>query len=115
MWWMAASTWTCSQCLELTSQRMPSACPFHPNLFERVECDAVPEHVRNPYTVMQEIHRVVAPGGYVHLVTRFAIHFTSIREIFDDSLSMVSKTSAAPWKLLPKDGAPARRQHCLSY
>ncbi|MDQ6664926.1 MAG: class I SAM-dependent methyltransferase [Acidobacteriota bacterium] len=45
--------------------------PFQSNVFQRVECDAVLEHVRNPERVMSEIHRVLTPGGYVHLVTPF--------------------------------------------
>lgn len=49
--------------------------PFRNDLFQRVECDAVLEHVRDPDRVMQEIRRVVAPGGYVHLVTPFCHPF----------------------------------------
>ena len=45
--------------------------PFPSNRFQRVECDAVLEHVLNPRRVMCEIRRVLAPGGYVHLVTPF--------------------------------------------
>lgn len=45
--------------------------PFPPDVFERVECDAVLEHVGNPEQVMKEIERVLAPGGYAHLVTPF--------------------------------------------
>jgi SAM-dependent methyltransferase len=45
--------------------------PFRPGIFQRVECDAVLEHVRDPAQVMCEIRRVLAPGGYVHLVTPF--------------------------------------------
>ena len=49
--------------------------PFASNVFARVECDAVLEHVRNPARAMEEIRRVVAPGGYVHLVTPFCHPF----------------------------------------
>jgi len=49
--------------------------PFPPNLFQRIECDAVLEHVRCPEQIMREIARVVAPGGYVHLVTPFCHPF----------------------------------------
>jgi SAM-dependent methyltransferase len=49
--------------------------PFPANLFQRVECDAVLEHVRRPEQVMAEIARVLAPGGYLHLVTPFCHPF----------------------------------------
>jgi SAM-dependent methyltransferase len=49
--------------------------PFAPSVFQRVECDAVLEHVRDPVRVMCEIRRVLAPGGYVHLVTPFCHPF----------------------------------------
>jgi len=47
------------------------ALPFPDGVFQRVECDAVLEHVRDPRRVMSEIRRVLAPGGYAHLVTPF--------------------------------------------
>jgi len=49
--------------------------PFPPGTFQRVECDAVLEHVRRPERVMEEITRVVAPAGYVHLVVPFCHPF----------------------------------------
>ncbi len=49
--------------------------PFPAGIFQRVECDAVLEHVRDPEKVMDEIRRVLAPGGYVHLVTPFCHPF----------------------------------------
>lgn len=49
--------------------------PFPSEMFQRVECDAVLEHVRNPRLVMGEIVRVLAPGGYAHLVTPFCHPF----------------------------------------
>jgi SAM-dependent methyltransferase len=45
--------------------------PFPDNLFQRVECDAVLEHVERPEQVAREIERVLRPGGYAHLVTPF--------------------------------------------
>jgi SAM-dependent methyltransferase len=49
--------------------------PFPSGIFQRVECDAVLEHVREPARVMSEISRVLAPGGYAHLVTPFCHPF----------------------------------------
>jgi SAM-dependent methyltransferase len=48
-----------------------AALPFPADTFQRVECDAVLEHVRDPRVVMDEIRRVLAPGGYAHIVTPF--------------------------------------------
>jgi SAM-dependent methyltransferase len=49
--------------------------PFRDGLFQRVECDAVLEHVKKPEKVMEEMRRVLAPGGYLHLVTPFCHPF----------------------------------------
>jgi SAM-dependent methyltransferase len=49
--------------------------PFPDGIFQRVECDAVLEHVRDPVQVMNEIRRVLAPGAYAHLVTPFCHPF----------------------------------------
>ena len=49
--------------------------PFPDGLFQRVECDAVLEHVAAPDRVMREIERVLQPGGYAHLVTPFCHPF----------------------------------------
>ena len=49
--------------------------PFRDAIFTRVECDAVLEHVRDPQRVMNEIVRVLAPGGHAHLVTPFCHPF----------------------------------------
>lgn len=49
--------------------------PFPDGIFQRVECDAVLEHVRDPIMAMREITRVTAGGGYVHVVTPFCHPF----------------------------------------
>jgi SAM-dependent methyltransferase len=49
--------------------------PFPSAIFQRVECDAVLEHVRSPQNVMAEMIRVLVPGGYMHLVTPFCHPF----------------------------------------
>lgn len=49
--------------------------PFPDDIFQRVECDAVLEHVYTPQRVMREIERVLAPGGFAHVVTPFCHPF----------------------------------------
>lgn len=49
--------------------------PFAPGVFQSIECDAVLEHVQNPGQVMKELTRVLARGGYLHLVTPFCHPF----------------------------------------
>ena len=49
--------------------------PFADAVFQRVECDAVLEHVCDPGRVTGELRRVLAPGGYLHLVTPFCHPF----------------------------------------
>jgi SAM-dependent methyltransferase len=49
--------------------------PFAAALFQRIECDAVLEHVHDPGRVVGELVRVLAPGGYLHLVTPFCHPF----------------------------------------
>jgi len=49
--------------------------PFSADLFQRIECDAVLVHVRNPAQVMSEIERVLKPGGFAHIVVPFCHPF----------------------------------------
>jgi SAM-dependent methyltransferase len=49
--------------------------PFRCSTFQRVECDAVIEHVERPDQVVREIERVLAPGGFAHIVAPFCHPF----------------------------------------
>jgi SAM-dependent methyltransferase len=41
--------------------------PFKHNTFDTVLCTQVLEHVRNPFSMMEEIGRILRPGGHVIL------------------------------------------------
>jgi SAM-dependent methyltransferase len=82
--------------------------PFPSGVFQRVECDAVLEHVRRPDAVMNEIRRVLAPGGYAHVVTPFCHPFheypKDYRRFSIDGLKEASyplEVVAAGWRTGP--------------
>lgn len=72
------------------------ALPFPDGTFRRVECDAVLEHVRDPELVVREIARVLAPGGWAHLVTPFCHPFheypKDYRRFSPDGLKLLCPT-----------------------
>jgi SAM-dependent methyltransferase len=47
------------------------ALPFAPGVVGAIECDAVLEHVRHADRAVAEMHRVLRPGGYLHVVVPF--------------------------------------------
>ncbi|MCZ2078909.1 MAG: methyltransferase domain-containing protein [Bryobacterales bacterium] len=76
--------------------------PFPADAFQRVECDAVLEHVCNPERVLSEIRRVLAPGGYVHLVTPFCHPFHECPKDFRRFTIDGLKELAGPLDLIAK-------------
>ncbi len=51
--------------------------PFEDNTFDAVEASHVLEHLDRPFDVMQELHRVLKPGGVAHIkVPHFSRGFT---------------------------------------
>ncbi len=82
--------------------------PFRGDLFQRIECDAVLEHVRDPQRVMSEMCRVLAPGGYLHIVTPFCHPFheypRDFRRFTIDGLELLAgpmQVVAAGWRTGP--------------
>ena len=53
----------------------PTSFPFPPAYFNAWNATPCSKHVRDPAQVVREIERVLAPGGYVHLVTPFCHPF----------------------------------------
>src|SRR5438105_3348465 len=47
------------------------ALPFKDGTFERVLCTEVLEHLHTPQKAIDEMHRVLSPGGKLILTTRF--------------------------------------------
>lgn len=45
--------------------------PLPDNQFDCVFCTGVLEHIRDPWQVIREIHRVLKPGGVIHLDAPF--------------------------------------------
>ncbi len=84
------------------------ALPFPAEVFQRVECDAVLEHVRDPARVVSEIVRVLAPGGFVHIVVPFCHPFheypSDFRRFTPDGLRALAgpmKVVAEGWRTGP--------------
>ncbi|MEU4605929.1 class I SAM-dependent methyltransferase [Kribbella sp. NPDC023972] len=47
--------------------------PYESSSFDYVICDQVIEHVRNPFVAVNEMHRVLKPGGWLLLATCFHV------------------------------------------
>jgi SAM-dependent methyltransferase len=82
--------------------------PFPSGCFTRIECDAVLEHVHDPEQVIRELRRVLAPGGYLHLVTPFCHPFheypKDYRRFTPDGLKQLAygmKVVAEGWRTGP--------------
>jgi SAM-dependent methyltransferase len=85
-----------------------ASLPFCDARFQRVECDAVLEHVPDADRVMREIERVLAPGGYAHVVTPFCHPFheypKDYRRFTPDGLSAMAgamEVVATGWRTGP--------------
>lgn len=89
------------------------ALPFPDEHFDYVWCNAVLEHVRNPFRVAEEIQRVLRPGGLALVQVPFLenVHgwpddyfrFTpnGLRVLFEDLDEVAAGVSAGPGQVLP--------------
>ena len=82
--------------------------PFGDRQFQRVECDAVLEHVKCADRVVREMERVLAPGGVVHIVVPFCHPFheypSDFRRFTPDGLRLMAgdlEVVAEGWRTGP--------------
>ena len=54
--------------VDIVADGFGSHLPFRSETFSEVQCIHVLEHAQNLVEVMEEIHRVLQPGGRVHIV-----------------------------------------------
>ena len=57
--------------------------PFKDESFTRIKNIAVLEHLRDPHKAVDEMYRVLKPGGYVYAVTPFLLHFHAYPDDFE--------------------------------
>ncbi len=60
------------------------ALPFGDNSQEAIICIAVLEHVENPIKAMQEIYRVLKPGGYCFISVPFLFYYHAEKGYYKD-------------------------------
>src|SRR3989344_3877554 len=51
------------------------ALPFPDNSVEAIICSSVIEHVENPILAVEEIYRVLKPGGYAYFYAPFIFYY----------------------------------------
>ncbi len=86
--------------------------PLPDGAAERIISDNVLEHVKEPYKAVAEMHRLLAPGGYVYISTPFLYPFHSspsdyqrwtvegYRQLFKDFKIVEIGTRAGPFSAL---------------
>jgi predicted SAM-dependent methyltransferase len=70
--------------------------PFQDGEFDLIEAHHVIEHLDRPFEVMKELHRILAPGGVIHIKTpHFSRGFTHSEHAhgFDVTFPMYFNTS----------------------
>ena len=58
--------------------------PFADNSQEAIFCSAVLEHVENPFKAVEEMHRVLEPGGYLFVYVPFLYYYHAERGYYRD-------------------------------
>lgn len=58
--------------------------PFEDNSQEAILCIAVLEHVENPFKAVEELHRVLRPGGHLFVYVPFLYYYHAERGYYRD-------------------------------
>lgn len=58
--------------------------PFTDNSLDAITCIAVLEHVKNPFKAVEEMHRVLKPGGYCFVFVPFLYYYHPMKGYYND-------------------------------
>lgn len=58
--------------------------PFSDNSVEAIFCCSVLEHVENPIRAVEELYRVLKPGGYLFMYAPFLYHYHPMKGYYGD-------------------------------
>lgn len=58
--------------------------PMADNSLDAITCIAVLEHVKNPFKAVEEMHRVLKPGGYCYVFVPFLYYYHPMKGYYND-------------------------------
>ena len=58
--------------------------PFPDDSIDAIICKAVLEHVKNPFKAVDEMHRVLKPGGYCFVYVPFLYYYHPMKGYYED-------------------------------
>ncbi len=58
--------------------------PFTDNSLDAIICNAVLEHVKNPFKAVEEMHRVLKPGGHCFVYVPFLYYYHPMKGYYAD-------------------------------
>ena len=74
--------------------------PFHNESIDFIVCESVLEHVREPFKVIEEIKRVLRPGGYAYISVPFLYPFHASPNDFTRFSRNALRNEFAPYKIV---------------
>lgn len=58
--------------------------PFADNSLDAITCIGVLEHVKNPFKAVEEMHRVLKPGGFCYVSVPFLYYYHPVKDYYND-------------------------------